>query len=54
MFFAYILQNPAGRFYIGHTENLAQRLQSHNDSGPIHGKFTRKSSPWVPISQCSD
>jgi predicted GIY-YIG superfamily endonuclease len=35
MFFVYILQNPAGTFYVGHTENQSQRLQSHNDMGAI-------------------
>ena len=46
MFFVYILQNPAGAFYIGHSANLPHRLQSHNDTGPAHGKFTRKNGPW--------
>ncbi|MCX8155582.1 MAG: GIY-YIG nuclease family protein [Verrucomicrobiae bacterium] len=46
MFHVYILQNPAGQFYIGHTQNLAQRLASHNDPGPAHGKYTRKNGPW--------
>ncbi len=46
MFFVYILQNRAGTFYIGHTENLPQRLESHNDTGRNHGKFTRKNGPW--------
>lgn len=46
MFWVYVLENPQGRFYIGHTEDLPQRLQSHNDTGPIHGKFTRKHGPW--------
>jgi len=46
MFFVYILQNPAGHFYIGHSENPSQRLQSHNDTGPTHGKFTRTNGPW--------
>ena len=46
MFSVYILQNPAGKFYIGHTESLSQRLESHNDTGPVHGKFTRKTGPW--------
>ncbi len=46
MFFVYILQNSAGSFYIGHSKNLPERLQSHNDTGPAHGKFTRKNGPW--------
>jgi predicted GIY-YIG superfamily endonuclease len=46
MYWVYILQNPVGTFYIGHTENLSHRLASHNDPGPTHGKFTRKNGPW--------
>ncbi len=46
MFWAYILQNPAGKFYIGHTEDPDSRLQSHNDTGPNHGKYKRKNGPW--------
>jgi predicted GIY-YIG superfamily endonuclease len=46
MFWVYILQNPAGQFYIGHTDNLAARLHSHNRTDKLHGKFTRKNGPW--------
>ncbi len=46
MFFVYILQNQVGRFYVGQTHDLAQRLDSHNDAGPVHAKFTRKNGPW--------
>lgn len=47
-FHAYILQNPAGRFYIGHTDDLDRRLNQHNDSeGKSHlGKYTQKNGPW--------
>jgi putative endonuclease len=47
MFWVYILQNPNGRFYIGHTGDLADRLASHNRTDKISGKFTRKNGPWV-------
>ncbi len=48
MFHVYILQNPAGRFYIGHTDNLERRLRQHNEpEGKSHlGKFTHKNGPW--------
>ncbi len=46
MFHVYILQNPAGRFYIGQTEDLTARLQSHNDTLGAAGKYTRKNGPW--------
>jgi putative endonuclease len=47
-FLTCILQNPAGRFYIGHTEDLERRLAQHNDpAGKSHlGKFTHKTGPW--------
>ena len=41
----YVLENPDGRFYIGHTEDLAARVQRHNTpSDP--GAYTRKNGPW--------
>ena len=46
MYYVYVLENSEGHFYVGHSEDLRQRLQSHNDTGPIHGKFTRKNGPW--------
>ena len=42
----YILQNPSGKFYIGHTDNLPTRLHSHNRTDKVAGKFTRKNGPW--------
>src|SRR5438105_5202566 len=30
MFWVYVLQNPKGHFYIGHTDNLGSRVTSHN------------------------
>jgi len=48
-YWVYILQNPIGRFYIGHTNNLMTRLASHNRIDKICGKFTRKNGPWILI-----
>jgi putative endonuclease len=42
----YILVNPSGRFYVGHTDDLSARLENHNRDGPTIGKFTRKNGPW--------
>jgi predicted GIY-YIG superfamily endonuclease len=42
----YILQNPAGQFYVGHTDDLEARLYSHNRTDKTSGKFTRKHGPW--------
>jgi putative endonuclease len=49
MFWVYILQNPKGRFYIGHSENLGNRIASHNRTDKITGKFTRKNGPWILV-----
>ena len=51
MFHVYILQNAAGRFYIGHTDDLDRRVRQHNEpEGKSHlGKFTHKNGPWSLI-----
>ena len=49
MFWVYVLQNPAGRFYIGHTDDLQTRLANHNRTDNVGGKFTRKNGPWQLI-----
>jgi putative endonuclease len=46
MFWVYILQNPGAKFYIGQTDDLTARLQSHNRTDRIEGKFTRNNGPW--------
>ena len=46
MYQVYILQNPSGRFYIGPTDDLHQRLVSHSRTDKLGGKFTRKNGPW--------
>ena len=46
MFWVYILQNPEGKFYIGHTDDIPTRLESHNRTDKTHEKFTRKNGPW--------
>ena len=49
MFWVYILQNPSGSFYIGHTDDVEKRLRSHNRTDKIFGKFTRKNGPWAIV-----
>ena len=46
MYWVYIVQNSAEKFYVGHSENLELRLHSHNRTDRILGKFTRKGGPW--------
>ena len=49
MFWVYILQNPVGRCYVGHTDDLPRRVANHNRTDKIAGKFTRKHGPWVLV-----
>ena len=49
MFWTYILENPNGLFYIGHTDNLQARVLSHNRTDSTRGKFTRKNGPWTLV-----
>jgi predicted GIY-YIG superfamily endonuclease len=45
MFWVYILQNPAGKFYVGQTGNLTNRPIDHNRTDSFDGHFTRKNGP---------
>ncbi len=49
MYWTYILQNPQGHFYIGHTDNLEVRLVNHNRTDQFAGKFSRKNGPWLLV-----
>jgi len=46
MFWVYVLQNPKQVFYVGHTGEPFLRLESHNRTDKLLGKFTRKNGPW--------
>ncbi|MGE3182503.1 MAG: GIY-YIG nuclease family protein [Phycisphaerae bacterium] len=48
-FHAYILQNPYGKYYIGHTDNLDRRLAEHNADEKIGTKYTHKNGPWTLV-----
>jgi putative endonuclease len=43
MFYVYILENSEGKHYIGHTEELAQRLKRHNGNKV---PSTKNKGPW--------
>ena len=51
MFYAYVLENPQGRLYIGHSDDLERRLKQHNSpEGKEHlGKYTHKNGPWAIV-----
>lgn len=43
-FFVYILfSNSLDKFYVGHTQNLTDRIYRHNNSG---SKSTKSASDW--------
>ena len=47
MFFTYVLHSRAtGRYYIGSTQDLSQRLTQHN-SGMM--RATRPGRPWIMV-----
>jgi predicted GIY-YIG superfamily endonuclease len=46
MYFAYVLENAAGKFYVGHTEDLDRRVSQHNDQTARGEKFCPKNGPW--------
>ena len=45
MFWAYVLENECGKFYIGSTDNLERRVEQHNAPDDLT-KFTHKNGPW--------
>ena len=48
-YFVYILQGEQnGTFYIGHTADLRERMQRHNDGRSL---YTKAKGPWKLIYQ---
>lgn len=45
VYYVYILENPAGRFYTGSTGDVARRVAEHNDAGGGHCSCYCKSTP---------
>ncbi|MGB9824259.1 MAG: GIY-YIG nuclease family protein [Candidatus Hydrothermia bacterium] len=44
-FYVYLLKSlSTGRYYIGHTQNLEERLNRHNQGRSV---YTRGKGPWV-------
>ncbi len=46
-FFVYVLENELGRFYVGQTDDLTQRLAEHNTPDPTGRRFTAKNGNWT-------
>ncbi|MDO8269107.1 MAG: GIY-YIG nuclease family protein [Candidatus Levybacteria bacterium] len=43
MYYLYILKNQTGKYYIGSTINVSERLKRHNSGG---SNWTSKYKPW--------
>ena len=43
MYYAYILENAQGIYYIGQTNNLEERIRRHNRGG---SQYSRGKGPW--------
>ena len=48
-YYVYVLKNPAGRFYVGQSADVEQRLENHNDVTVFQRNYTRKNGPWQVI-----
>ena len=48
-FWAYVLQNPQGGFYIGSTDDLARRIAEHNCCNGVGTKYSHKNGPWALV-----
>ena len=46
LYSVYVLQNPAGRFYIGLSEDVHARVQQHNDG---ISQWTSRHRPWTLV-----
>ncbi len=48
MFFTYVMKNPKGILYKGHTANLKKRIVQHTaDDG--FSSYTKKRGPWTLV-----
>jgi len=47
-FWVYVVENPAGTYYVGSTDNVGRRIEQHNSSADER-KFTHKHGPWKLI-----
>jgi len=46
IFWAYVLENSTGKFYVGSTDDLERRLGEHNDATRGTKTFTHKNGSW--------
>ncbi|MBI3816434.1 GIY-YIG nuclease family protein [Candidatus Peregrinibacteria bacterium] len=48
MYCAYVLQNPGGILYKGHTDDLQKRIEQHNAEDGFHS-YTKHRGPWTVV-----
>ena len=48
MYFVYIIQNPAGKYYVGYTKNIIDRLKRHNRNRSV---YTKNKGNWDLVYQ---
>ncbi|MBI3469452.1 MAG: GIY-YIG nuclease family protein [Planctomycetes bacterium] len=48
-FWVYVLENPTGHFYVGHTDELPRRVAEHNEVDRGQVTYTHKHGPWTLV-----
>ena len=48
-FWVYVLENAAGRFYVGQTDDLSRRVSEHNSMDGPTEKYAPKNGPWTLV-----
>jgi len=49
MYYVYIIQNPEGILYKGHTNCVERRIIEHNLENGIFSKYTKNKGPWILV-----
>ena len=52
MYYTYVIENTVGARYTGSTDNIDERLATHNDANPEKARFhhaTYNRGPWKVI-----
>ena len=50
VFWVYVLENPEGQFYVGHTDDVTRRLGEHNSTEKVGTKYTHNNKrPWLMV-----
>lgn len=49
MFWVYVLKTLRGKFHVGQTAKLPERIVDHNRTEAFEGHFTPKNGPWTLV-----